>query len=362
MRQCKTIVGPDNTSLTCTYGAPGLPGMTATANSPDQPSPFGGLLDPPGLWDPLILQLPAGAGNFTGAFSGPAAGALSIAAVTGPLFADATTPIVAESGMQLFIVDFPGGAPPGGPGTYGFVLNFSVPGNTPTPLTIKAMLTGKVVAGGNTYYAPLIPCTANFAAIRTITLPSANMFTPINMSQLAGITGCDNVTYRFTGVAPAPTVTVVEYYNAALDHFFITWIAAEIAILDAGVTTKGWTRTGHTLKAYATAQAGTSEVCRFYIPPGLGDSHFFGRGTIECNETKAKFPSFVLEDPLYMHVFLPVAGVCPAGSTQVYRVFSNRPDANHRYLTSRTLRDQMLTLGWLAEGDGPDQVVMCAPA
>jgi hypothetical protein len=63
-----------------------------------------------------------------------------------------------------------------------------------------------------------------------------------------------------------------------------------------------------------------------------------------------------------MHVFLPAAGVCPTGTTQIYRVFSNRPDANHRYMTSRALRDQMVAMGWLSEGDGPDQVVMCAPA
>ena len=46
---------------------------------------------------------------------------------------------------------------------------------------------------------------------------------------------------------------------------------------------------------------------------------------------------------------------------KVYRVFSNRPDANHRYMIVRTLRDQMMMLGWLAEGDGPDLVVMCVP-
>src|SRR4030095_5985507 len=43
-------------------------------------------------------------------------------------------------------------------------------------------------------------------------------------------------------VAP-PIATVVEYYNPSLDHYFITWIAAEIAILDAGVAIQGWTRT-----------------------------------------------------------------------------------------------------------------------
>jgi CSLREA domain-containing protein len=156
-------------------------------------------------------------------------------------------------------------------------------------------------------------------------------------------------------------VTVVEFYNSALDHYFITWIAAEIEKLDAGTVIKGWVRTGKSLKTYTSAQAGTSPVCRYYIPPGLGDSHFFGRGTAECNATGQKNPSFVLEDPAYMQMFLPSAGNCAAGTTQVYRVFSNRADANHRYMTDKAVRDQMAAMGWLVEGDGPDAVVMCAP-
>jgi hypothetical protein len=46
----------------------------------------------------------------------------------------------------------------------------------------------------------------------------------------------------------------------------------------------------------------------------------------------------------------------------VYRVYSNRPDANHRYTIERAVRDAMVAKGWLAEGDGADIVVMCAPA
>ena len=159
----------------------------------------------------------------------------------------------------------------------------------------------------------------------------------------------------------AVTDTVVEYYHAGLDHYFITWMPNEIAILDAGTQIRGWTRTGYSFKTYTTPQAGTSPVCRYYIPPGLGDSHFFGRGTVECNATGQKNPTFVLEDPAFMQTFLPAAGVCPANTTPVYRVFSNRLDANHRYMTDRTVRDQMVAKGWLAEGDGPDLVVMCAP-
>ena len=124
---------------------------------------------------------------------------------------------------------------------------------------------------------------------------------------------------------------------------------------------KGWTRTGETLKTYATAQTGTSPVCRYYIPPALGDSHFFGRGTVECTATAQKNPTFVLEDPAFMQMFLPTAGVCPPNATEVYRVFDNRPDANHRYMTDKAVRDQMVAKGWLAEGDGANMVVMCAP-
>lgn len=164
-------------------------------------------------------------------------------------------------------------------------------------------------------------------------------------------------------IAPEATTTtpVIEYYNKALDHYFITWVPLEIAILDAGTQIKGWNRTGYSSNTHASPQAGSSPVCRYYIPPELGDSHFFGRGTLECDATGQRNPSFILEDPAFMHVFLPAKGVCPANTTQVNRVFSNRPDANHRYMTDRTVRDQMVAKGWLAEGDGPDLVVMCAP-
>ena len=50
-----------------------------------------------------------------------------------------------------------------------------------------------------------------------------------------------------------------------------------------------------------------------------------------------------------------------AGQVPVYRVFTNRVDANHRYTTDRATRDAMVAKGWIAEGDGEDTVVMCAP-
>ena len=159
----------------------------------------------------------------------------------------------------------------------------------------------------------------------------------------------------------AATVDVVEFYNATLDHYFITWIPSEIANLDAGNTPSRWTRTGYTFKAYTSPQPGTSQVCRFYIPPADGNSHFFGRNPAECAAAAQEHPEFVLEDANYMQLYVPTAGACPAGSTPIYRVFDNRPDVNHRYTTDRFVRDQMVAKGWIAEGDGADRVVMCAP-
>jgi len=163
-----------------------------------------------------------------------------------------------------------------------------------------------------------------------------------------------------TGVVPP--VSVVEYYNAALDHYFITWVGSEIALLDAGTAIKGWTRTGRTIRAYPVALAGTNAVCRIYIPPGKGDGHYFGRDQKECDGTMAKNPGFILESSTFLYLHPASAGACGAGTIPVYRVYSNRADANHRYTTDRAVRDQMVARGWLAEGDGADTVLMCAPA
>ena len=161
-------------------------------------------------------------------------------------------------------------------------------------------------------------------------------------------------------IAPT-TIPVVEFYAASLDHYFISADAQEIAALDNQVI-PGWTRTGFGFKAYPAGTSATSPVCRFYIPPESGDSHFFSASPTECAQTRQKFPTLVYESPDVFHVGLPdpATGNCAVGTIPVYRVWNNRSDSNHRYTTSRTLRDQMLAKGYLAEGYGADVVVMCA--
>ena len=58
-------------------------------------------------------------------------------------------------------------------------------------------------------------------------------------------------------------------------------------------------------------------------------------------------------------VALPVHGACPPGTRNLYRVFNNQRDANHRYTIDRGIRDLMVDVGWIAEGDGDDRVAMC---
>ncbi len=185
---------------------------------------------------------------------------------------------------------------------------------------------------------------------------------------VSGIAGADvsSVTYRVIVIDPAVDdgtalpVTVVEYYHRRLDHYFVTWLPQEIAALDAG-TFEGWARTGETFAAYATVQPGTSPVCRIYIVPPLGDSHFYGRDAAECAATLAAHPSLVLEASPFMALAVPVEGACPTGTVPVFRLFNDRRDANHRYTTNVLTRMAMEVAGWIAEGDGADRVAYCAP-
>jgi hypothetical protein len=240
---------------------------------------------------------------------------------------------------------------------------FAIYNDGNAPLTVSSVTGGgsevQIVGGcpPGTVVAPGEKCAVSLTA--TPNAPGSR----VQILTVATSDGSYTVPAIYTGTsAPASTIEAVEYHNTGLDHYFITWVANEIAILDAGFKSHGWARTGEHFTTYPAAQPGASPLCRYYIPPGKGNSHFYGRGTTECTRTGQGNPTFVLEDPAFMYMILPTGGTCPVATTPVYRVFSNRSDANHRYTTSRAIRDQMIGEGWLAEGDGPDLVVMCAPA
>ena len=77
-----------------------------------------------------------------------------------------------------------------------------------------------------------------------------------------------------------------------------------------------------------------------------------------------KFPSFGYEarDVMYVALPEPVTGECPPGTQKVYRMWNNRADSNHRYTADPGVKAAMIARGYVAEGYGPDAVIMCGAA
>ncbi|MBN8477640.1 MAG: hypothetical protein J0L91_01605 [Burkholderiales bacterium] len=172
-------------------------------------------------------------------------------------------------------------------------------------------------------------------------------------------------------VSPPPLgelVQAVEFYHSGLDHYFLTADANEILVLDTGVL-PGWARTGQAFSAFAPGSPNDvpiRPVCRFYGLPSAGlASHFYSADPAECLRVFDLFPSsWQVEAGNVFQVALPdtSTGACATGSQPVYRVFNNRTDVNHRYMTSLAIRAQMEAAGWVREGYGPEATIMCAVA
>ena len=165
-------------------------------------------------------------------------------------------------------------------------------------------------------------------------------------------------------------VPVVEYYHQALDHYFITASASDISLLDGGAF-PGWARTGESFHAYPTQSLATlSPVCRFFIPPQHGDSHFFSAANADCAfllmaaANPASYPNFsgyIEEYAAAFYVELPDAtGACPAGTVPVFRLWNQRFDSNHRYTTNAAIVAQMQARNYVLEGSAPNFAAMCA--
>lgn len=158
---------------------------------------------------------------------------------------------------------------------------------------------------------------------------------------------------------------VVEFYNAALAHYFDTISQGEIDALDRGQFA-GWARSTGAFVAWpsaADAPPGAVPVCRLWS--ARYTTHFYSADPAECDSAVANWPDvWVLETREAFYVFTPdkVTGACPPGFQPMYRMYNNRPDPNHRYITDKSLRDRMTGAGWRAEGYGPDAVMLCVPA
>ena len=155
-----------------------------------------------------------------------------------------------------------------------------------------------VVAGG-TSCTIAVAFKPPFAGARAGTLSiSSNGTGSPNVVALSG-----------TGTAGAPSatkITVVEYYNAAFGHYFMTADPDEIKGLDGGAYNFAFIRTGRQFSAWNSATAGTVPVCRFFTTPGTfgnKSSHFYTANQPECNGLKLN-PNWVYEKVAF-HIAVP---------------------------------------------------------
>lgn len=155
--------------------------------------------------------------------------------------------------------------------------------------------------------------------------------------------------------------TAVEFHHAAFDHYFVTTLANEIALLDNG-TLAGWTRTGASFPVYASGTAGTAATCRFFSTAfGLRSSHFYTPVASECVTVKSN-PAWQFEGEVF-NMTLPAAdGSCAPPEVPLYRLYNDGQGGapNHRYTTRLDLRAQMQGQGWVPEGNGIG-VIGCVP-
>ncbi|HUP97534.1 MAG TPA: hypothetical protein VM073_06325 [Usitatibacter sp.] len=151
----------------------------------------------------------------------------------------------------------------------------------------------------------------------------------------------------------------LEFYNTALNHYFVAAGQDEIDVILAGGAGVNWHLTGESFKVWRSMPSdptlGVGPVCRFYGP--RPNSHFFTASAEECEIVK-QGPGWLYEGiGFYIR---PVGNprVCPAGWLSVNRAYNNgfvRNDSNHRLTTSDSSIREMERKGWAVEG-----TVMCA--
>lgn len=173
---------------------------------------------------------------------------------------------------------------------------------------------------------------------------------------------------------PVPGPIVREYVHAERNRYVLAATQREKSNLDAGFPA-GWTRTGHYFRALDADPASgrpTVPVCRYYLPPPLGDTHFHSAFAEECEAVAQTWPGAILESREAFRVALPEpsSGLClpiidaaePENSivtAPLYRVWNGLGDASHRFTTRVAEQEARVSDGWIAEGYGPHGTAMC---
>ncbi len=186
-------------------------------------------------------------------------------------------------------------------------------------------------------------------------MPSKSLLRMLAVGTLSAISALSSIA-PVAAQTNAPGATIVEFYLAPYNKFYLSALPSEWAALDAAKAA-GWSRTGVTFTAAPQTAAGAVPACRFFHPGVV--SHFFSIVPSECALLAAS-PDFVNEG-IAWYAYAPVAGSCPADTVGMYRTFNNgaiaaNGPANHRYFTDYTFYQSYAAKGYQLEG-----LAMCLP-
>ncbi len=151
-----------------------------------------------------------------------------------------------------------------------------------------------------------------------------------------------------------PDTEAVEYYNVGINHYFITAMASEVAIIESGGAGPGWVRTGRSFQAWLKreeAPADAQAVCRFYSP--IANSHFYTASAGECAGLRSENTGWQYEG-VGFYVQTPQEGRCAAGNVAIQRLYNSglarAEGSNHRFVDDPALAQLMTDSGWMLEG------------
>jgi Repeat of unknown function (DUF5648) len=142
------------------------------------------------------------------------------------------------------------------------------------------------------------------------------------------------------------------------DSFFVTAFPEEIAALDAGAFGRIWERTGLTFDVWTGPESGAVPTCRFFQP--FFTDHVYTPYAAECATVQAHADWHYQYEGIAFYLKLPDEnGQCPAGTTNLYRVYSEGGARPHHQLIANyyALLDSSGTL----EGNGPTFAFACVP-
>lgn len=173
----------------------------------------------------------------------------------------------------------------------------------------------------------------------------------------------DTITVATRQDTLAGTAVATEFYHAEFDHYFHSAGEIETRLLDDGLFGNAWIRTYQLWRVWTVEGTGRLPVCRFFSATfAPKSSHFFTPYASECAKLQVE-KVWQYEGTVYGMALPDATGNCAAGISPLYRLYNDGMGGapNHRYTPDRSLRNQMLSAGWIAEGSGADTVFSCTP-